>query len=113
VTQSTQPSKPLKIIVGIFMWLPLVAVAIAAGFAFGWVVPVAVGVYTGALMVVLPRLANRNVGRFRTTLELIAFALLGSVLGGILFDGLGVILGFVLGFLLRLSSIPITARRRR
>jgi hypothetical protein len=42
---------------------------------------------------------------------LIAFSLLGSILGGVLLSGVGAIFGFAIGFVLRLSEVPITRSR--
>jgi len=47
----------------------------------------------------------------RTILEVIAFSLLGCVLGGLLLGAVGVLLGFVLGVTFRLSEIPISGVR--
>jgi len=47
----------------------------------------------------------------RTILEVMAFSLLGCVVGGLLLAAVGVLLGFVFGVTFRLSEIPITRVR--
>ena len=59
---------------------------------------------------------GRSVGRvgvvsMRTILEVMAFSLLGCVVGGLLLAAVGVLLGFVFGVTFRLSEIPITRVR--
>jgi hypothetical protein len=46
-------------------------------------------------------------------LAALAFALIGSVVGGMVAGGVDVILGFAIGFAFRLGEAPITSRRRQ
>jgi integral membrane sensor domain MASE1 len=105
--------KPLTVTVLVMMYLPFVAVMAVVGYAFGWRFPVAAVVL---LCVVWLRGRSRgyqprSVGRVRTIVEVIAFSLLGCVVGGLLLGAFGVLLGFVFGVTLRLSEIPITRVR--
>jgi hypothetical protein len=104
---------PLTVSVLVMSYLPLVAVMAVIGYLFGWKFPV-----VGALVLVFLWLRARwtdyrptAAGRLRTGLELIAFSLLGSIVGGVLVNGVGAILGFAIGFVLRLGEIPITRSR--
>jgi hypothetical protein len=54
---------------------------------------------------------SKSVGTGRTLAGLFALALLGSIVGGLLFGGLGAIFGAAVGFVARLSEIPITRTR--
>ena len=105
--------KPLTVTVPVMMYLPFVAVMAVVGYAFGWRFPVAAVVL---LSVVWLRGRSRDyqprsVGRVRTIVEVIAFSLLGCVVGGLLLGAFGVFLGFVFGVTFRLSEIPITRVR--
>jgi hypothetical protein len=105
--------KPLTVTVLLMTYLPFVAVAAVVGYPFGWRFPVAVLVF---LVVFWLRGRSRgyqprSAGRVRTVVEVIAFSLLGCVVGGLLLGALGVLLGFVFGVTFRLSEIPITRVR--
>jgi hypothetical protein len=110
---------PLGVVVVFMTWFPLVALAVLLGVAFGWRMPVAFALANG-FMIVMGGRPERRMGRIRAVMEFVGLALLGSVVGGLLFGGLGAIVGFVLGFVGRLSEVRITrgpsfrfARRRR
>jgi hypothetical protein len=96
----------------VLSYLPLIALLVILGFALGWGVPVA-----GALgLALLTRAARRSthaaeIGNARTIAGLFGVALVASVIGGVLFGGLGVIFGFAGGFAVRLGRIPITFHR--
>jgi hypothetical protein len=105
--------KPLTVTVLLMTYLPFVAVAAVVGYPFGWRFPVAALVF---LVVFWLRGRSRgyqprSAGRVRTVVEVIAFSLLGCVVGGLLLGALGVLLGFVFGVTFRLSEIPITRVR--
>jgi hypothetical protein len=107
-------SRRLRVTVVLFTYLPVVAVAVASGFAFGWRVPVAFAIVM-ALLIYRTRRTVRHtpaISRMRSLIEFLAFALVGSIIGGLLFGGVGVILGFAFGVTVRLSEVPITTRRR-
>ena len=105
--------KPLTVTVLTMMYLPFVAVATLVSYAFGWRFPIA-----ALVLLVLFWLRGRrrgygprSVGRVRTILEVVAFSLLGCVVGGLVLGAVGVLLGFVFGVTFRLSEIPITRFR--
>jgi hypothetical protein len=77
--------------------LPAVAVAVLLGVAFGWQVPVAFALGLGFILVHAGK-PERKVGKVRAATEFAGFALLGGVVHGLLFGGLGAIFCFVLGF---------------
>jgi hypothetical protein len=85
------------------LWFPLVALAVLLGVAFGWQVPAAFALGLGFILVVASR-PERKVGRVRAAMEYTGLALLGGIVGGLLFGGLGAIFGFVLGFTGRLPE---------
>ena len=105
--------KPLTVTVLTMMYLPFVAVATLVGYAFGWRFPIAAVLLLLVLWLRGRRhgYRPRSAGRARTILKVIAFSLLGCVVGGLLLGPVGVLLGFVLGVTFRLSEIPITRVR--
>ena len=94
-------------------YLPFVALAVLLGYGFGWQVPAVIAL----VMAILIHRGRRTgfqphaEGSLRTLAELFGFALLGSIVGGTFFGGLGAIFGFVGGLIVRLMEIPITVRR--
>jgi membrane protease YdiL (CAAX protease family) len=106
------PRRTRLLVAGVvsFVWLPLIATFVVAGFAFGWRVPLAV-VAGGLLMYGKARL---EVWRFKTgeppigwPLQMIVFAALGATLGGIALGGVGVIFGVVIGVVLGLPPLSV------
>jgi hypothetical protein len=100
----------LGVVVLLMGWLPLVALGVLAGIFFGWRVPVALAVWNG-VMFARRKQSSTEVGKVRTTAEFVAFALLGAVVGGLLFGGVGLIVGLVFGFTMRLGEMPVTRGR--
>lgn len=98
-----------RLLILIVMYLPLAAVLALVGYAFTWKIPLAFVLLMG-FMVLRFRLnpSRTATGRARTIIELFACALLGAVLAGVLFGGVGTLMGFAIGFSLRLGEIPIT-----
>jgi hypothetical protein len=97
----------------VLSYLPLVAMLAIVGYLFGWRFA---GLGLGLLVFLWLRWRRTGhlptvVGKIRTAFELIAFSLLGSILGGVLLSGVGAIFGFAIGFVLRLSEVPITRSR--
>jgi hypothetical protein len=86
-----------------WLFLPPVALAVLAGVAFGWGVPVALALGFGFMLWSSAR-PKREVGKVRAAMEYAVAALLCAVVGGLLVGGLGAIFGFVLGFLARLPE---------
>ncbi|HXY82045.1 MAG TPA: hypothetical protein VEH55_11805 [Gaiellaceae bacterium] len=109
----TRPPKPLAFAVIVMSYLPFVAVLVLIGYFFSWRFPVAVIACMSVVSYRALRQGHRPAlrGRGRTTAEVLAFALLGSIVGGLLFGGMGVIFGFAIGFIARLAEVPITRRR--
>jgi hypothetical protein len=100
--------KPLTVTVLTMMYLPFVAVATLVGYAFGWRFPIGAFVLLVVFWLRGRRGSRlRSAGRVRTILEVIAFSVLGCVVGGLLLGAVGVLLGFVFGVTFRLSEIPI------
>jgi LytS/YehU family sensor histidine kinase len=91
-------------------WLPLVALGVLAGIFFGWRVPVALALWNG-VMFARRKQSSTEVGKLRATAEFVGLALLGAVVGGLLFGGIGVIVGLVLGFTMRLGEMSVTRGR--
>jgi hypothetical protein len=98
----------LDVIVLVMFVLPVVAVEVLLGFAFGWQVPVAFALAMAFLLAFASR-PDRKVGAIRATMETIGAGLSGGVVGGLLLGGLGGIFGFVFGMTARLSQVPITS----
>ena len=91
-------------------WFPLVALAVLAGVAFGWRIPAAFAAWFGLTLLV----ARRPVAHVRTSravVEFVVFALLGAVVGALLFDGLGATFGFFAGVTAQLSEVPVIRGR--
>ena len=109
---------PLDVLVRVMFYFPVVAVAVLLGVAFGWQLPVAFALGLGFIVVVAER-PKKDVGKLRAVLEYAGLALLGALVGGLLFGGLGAIFGFVLGFGARLPettagpSFRFLRRKRR
>jgi hypothetical protein len=105
--------RPLAVAVIVMGYLPLVAFLAFVGYAVSWKIPAALLLWLGFMWYRARRTGFRTMpaGTIRTTSELLAFALLGSLVGGLLFGGLGVSFGFVVGFIGRFSEIPVTRRR--
>jgi hypothetical protein len=97
----------LPVLVTIWLFLPQVGLAVLAGVAFGWGVPVAFAAGLGFMLWSASR-PEREVGKVRAVIEFVGLTLLGGVVGGLLVGGFGAIFGFVVGFLGRLSQVPIT-----
>jgi hypothetical protein len=98
-----RPMRFVPVLVAIWLLLPQVAIAVLAGVAFGWGVPVAFALGLGLMLWSSSRPA-REVGKVRAAMEYAGLALLCAVVGGLLVGGLGAIFGFVLGFLARLPE---------
>lgn len=94
----------LGVVVLFMVWFPWVALALLLGVAFGWQVPVAFALGLGFILVVGAR-PERKVGWVRAVMEYAGLALLGGVVGDLLFGGLGAIFGFTLGFTGRLPAV--------
>jgi hypothetical protein len=105
--------KLLALVVVAMTYLPLVAVLALVGYAFGWKIPLVFLLPFAVVWVRGRRTGFRptSEGRVRTTAELAAFSLLGSIVGGLLFGALGVFFGFCIGLMVRLSEVPVTRRR--
>lgn len=109
----TRPPTSRAFPVIVMSYFPLVAILVLIGYFFSWRFPVAVIFAATVVSYRALRQGRRpaSKGRGRTAAELLAFALLGSIVGGLLFGGVGAILGFVIGFISRLAEVPITRRR--
>lgn len=94
---------PLDVLVLVMFCFPAIAVAVLSGVAFGWQVPVGFAIGVGFILLAARR-GQANVGKVRAAMEFAGFALLGGIVGGLLFGGLGAIFGFVLGFGARLPE---------
>jgi hypothetical protein len=106
--------RPLSGVVVFLTYLPLVAVGALTGYAFTWKIPVAGLIFLGIPIYRQSRARQRRrtAGRIRTIAEVLLFGAAGSVVGGVMFGGLGVIYGFALGFAMRLAEVPVTRSRR-
>jgi hypothetical protein len=90
--------------------LPLLAAAVLAGVFLGWRVPAAYAIGMGFLVVRNRRPPPRG-GRVRAIAEFVGFAIVGAVIGNLLFGGAGGIIGFALGIAFRLADVPIEGGR--
>jgi hypothetical protein len=108
-----RPSRKLAAVVMAMKYFPFIALAVVVGYAISWKIPVAFAVGLGFLVYRGRRSGYRpeSVGTSRTLAGLFGIALLGAIIGGLLFGGLGAIFGAAVGFVLRLSEIPITRTR--
>jgi hypothetical protein len=72
-------------------YLPLVALLALVGYAFNWKIPAALLLWLGFMWYRTRHTGFRTMprGTVRTTSELLAFAFLGSLVGGLLFGGRG------------------------
>jgi hypothetical protein len=93
----------LRALVWFWLWFPMLAIAVLFGVAFGWQVPVGFVIGVGFSLVAASR-GQKKVGKVRAAMEFAGFALLGGIVGGLLFGGLGAIFGFALGFVARLPE---------
>jgi len=106
-------SRPLSVVVLILQWLPLVALAAAAGFAFGWRVPVAFAAMLTALVVRAMRRRPARRSRVRTALDMALMTVLGGVIGGVLLGGVWALMGGVVGFTFALAEVPLSVKNER
>jgi hypothetical protein len=97
----------LGVVVLFMTWFPVVALLVLLGVAFGWRLPFAF-VVAWAFLIAMSARSPNEAGRMRGAVELVGFALLGGVIGGLLLGGLGAIFGMTLGFIGRLTEVPIT-----
>jgi hypothetical protein len=104
----------LAIAVTVMSYVPVVAALALVGYMLGWRIPLALLLTLAVLLYRGRRLGGRAIamGRARTACELLAFALIGALVGGALFGDLGVLFGLVVGFVGRLSEIPVSGVRR-
>jgi hypothetical protein len=107
------PSRRLAVVVLGLKYFPLVALAVVVGAAVSWKIPVALLVGFGLLLYRARRIgyAPRSSAIGRTAAEFSFAALVGAIVGGLLFGGLGAIFGCAVGFTARLAEIPITLSR--
>jgi len=116
VAPSPGPSRALRWLVRIFLWLPLVTVALLLGIALGWRIPAAIGALYVLMFIPLKiDLARRRSSTSRwlrhdKTLTA-ATAVVGGALGAAIFGGVGFILGAASGFVLGMSAfIPLSIK---
>lgn len=107
------PSRKLAAVVVAMKYFPFLALALVVGYAISWKIPVAVAAGLGVLIYRGRRSGYRpeTIGTGRTVAALFGLALLGAIIGGLLFGGLGAIFGAAVGFALRLGEVPITRTR--
>jgi hypothetical protein len=101
----------LVAVIAAMQWAPVVAMLVILGVLFGWRIPVAVTVAC-ALTALRWATEPNDPGRLRTTVEFIAFALIGMLLGAFAIGALGGIVGFTIGVVARLAEIPTTGAFR-
>ena len=88
---------------------PFVALAILLVVTVSWKIPVALAVGYAVLFYRVRR-SSPATRATRTIAELLLTGVIGAVVAGLLFGGLGVIFGFAFGFVLRLAEVPLAPR---
>src|SRR3954447_7215591 len=106
------PRKLVALVIAM-KYFPFVALGVVVGYAISWKIPIAVAAGFGVLIYRGRRSLSRpaQLGTGRTLAALSGLALLGAIIGGLLFGGLGAIFGAVVGFALRLGELPITSSK--
>jgi hypothetical protein len=93
---------------------PIVVLAILIGVALGWQVVAAAGALWLAFVLHLKAERKWPPGlkpaRYRKTIDLAVSSVGLSIVGGLLFGGIGTIFGFVAGLVLAISSIPLSVK---
>jgi hypothetical protein len=107
------PSRRLAAVVVGMKYFPFVALAVIVGVTVSWRIPVVILLGFGFLFYRARRTgyAPRSLSIGRTVAELFLAALVGAIVGGFLFGGLGGIFGCAVGFTVRLAEIPLTRTR--
>ena len=110
-----EPSRLLRALVRIFFWLPLAAVVVLAGIAFGWRIPAAIGGFYVLLFLPLKIDLSRRRGAsrwLRHDKSLAAvMAVVGGILGAAIFGGPGFVFGATAGLVFGISAfIPLSIK---
>ncbi|MDP9225008.1 MAG: hypothetical protein M3P18_14410 [Actinomycetota bacterium] len=95
-------------------YLAFAALIALAGVAFGWRVPVAVGLLLAALWLRI-RIDTRwpkglHPNKLVVTLDLLASGILGAIIGGLLFGGAFGLLGCAMGVAISLATLPLSTK---
>jgi hypothetical protein len=110
VADGRSVSRRLGIVVGVLSWLPLAALAVVGGVLLGWRVPPLFALVIAILMFRSKRPAREG-SYARSAAEFLSFAVLGGVIGGLAFGGVGAIIGTAVGFVFRLAEVPLKSGR--
>ena len=95
-------------------YLAFAALIVSAGVAFGWRVPVAVGLLLPAVWLRIrvdtrwPKGLHPN--KLLVTLDLLGSGILGGIIGGLLFGGAFALLGGAAGVAFSLATIPLSTK---
>jgi hypothetical protein len=95
-------------------YLTFAALLALAGVAFGWKVPVGVGLLLATLWLRI-RIDTRwpkglHPSKLVVTLDVLASGILGGILGGLLFGGAVGLIGCALGVAISLATIPLSTK---
>jgi hypothetical protein len=95
-------------------YLAFAALIALAGVAFGWRVPVAVGLLLSALWLRI-RIDTRwpkglHPNKLVVTLDLLVSGILGGIIGGLLFGGAFALLGCAMGLAISLGTLPLSTK---
>ena len=105
-------TKPRAVALIALQYLPLVGLASLLGFGFGWRAPVGVALFLGLFCVRLKTDLRWPYGlypnRLRLALDFLGSAVIGVLVGSLLYGGLGGIFGLGIAVIWTLGAIPVT-----
>jgi hypothetical protein len=105
-------TKPRAVALIALQYLPLVGLVSLLGFGFGWRAPVGVALFVGLFYARLKTDLRWPYGlhpnRFRLALDFLGSAVIGVLVGSLLYGGVGGIFGLAIAVIWTLGAIPVT-----
>jgi hypothetical protein len=107
-------TKPRAVALIALQYLPLVGLVSLLGFGLGWRAPIGVALFLGLFYARLKTDLRWPYGlypnRFRLALDFLGSAVIGVLVGSLLFGGLGGIFGLGIAVIWTLGAIPVTTK---